>query len=139
MDSLAVGVRPLVGKAASHIVIICQTGGAGPVAVCRVDIGVAFVRHGHELVGDGKVEVARIEAVVFGVVVVVPGAVSLVPLAIKLDGVPSVAVVGIARFGVGDACGIQQFHISVGVGLAGTRMAREGGFCARPGECIVVF
>ena len=138
LDALGVGVGPLAGEAAPYVVVVREAGGAGGVAVGRVDVGVALVRHGHELVGDGEVEVARVEAVVLGVVVVVPGAVDLVPLAVQLDGVPGVAVVGVARLGVGDARGVEQLDVGVGISLAGARVAREGRLGARPGKRVVV-
>ena len=138
LDALGVGVGPLAGEAAPYVVVVREAGGAGGVAVGRVDVGVALVRHGHELVGDGEVEVARVEAVVLGIVVVVPRAVNLVPLAVELDGVPGVAVVGVAGLGILDAGRVEQLDVGVGVGLAGARVAREGRLGACPGEGVVI-
>ena len=138
LDPLGVGVGPLIGKAAFYVVVVCQAGRAGGIASGCVDLCMSWVRYGHKFVGKTKVEVACVEAVVLSVVVVVPGAVDLVPLAVELNGVPGVAVVGVARLGVGDACGVKQFDIGVGVGLAGARVACESRLGACPGEGVVV-
>ncbi len=94
---------------------------------------------GHKLIGKTEVEMARVEAVVLGVVVVVPRAIHLAPLAVELHGVPGVAVVGVARLVIGDASGVQQCNVGIRISLAGTRVASKGRLGARPLEGIVVF
>ena len=50
----------------------------------------------HELVGDAEVQVALVKVAIEVVGRVVPGAIDLVPFSVELDGIPGVAVIGIA-------------------------------------------
>lgn len=57
---------------------------------------VSLVRDCHEFVGDAEVQVSLVKVPIEVVGRVVPGAVDLVPFSIELDGIPGVAVVGVA-------------------------------------------
>ena len=50
----------------------------------------------HEFIGDTEVQVALVKVTIEIVGRVVPGAVDLVPFSVELDGIPGVAVIGIA-------------------------------------------
>ena len=105
------------------------------VAVLLVVPGVVGMRHGHELVGEAKVQVALLKVAV-GAGAVVPGQVHLAPFAVDLHGVPGVAVALYAP--VGYARGVEELGVDALVALAGARVAGEAALGAAPVELAVV-
>ena len=99
LDAACVCLRPLVGLAVAHEVVVGQVGRAVGVAFYLVVCRVVAVGDGHQLVGQAEVEMALIKVAVPVIVCVVPRKVHLAPLAVDLHGVPSVAIAGDAAVG----------------------------------------
>ena len=96
LDAIGVLGGPFVGLAVVDEVVVFEARRAGGVSVRSVDFGVSLVRDCHEFIGDTEVQVALVKVAIEVVGCVVPGAVDLVPFFVELDGIPGVAVIGIA-------------------------------------------
>ena len=96
LDAIIILGSPFVGLAVVNEVVVFEARRAGGVLVGSVDFGVPLVRDCHEFIGDTKVQMALVKVAIEVVGCIVPGAVDLVPFSIELDGIPGVAVIGIA-------------------------------------------
>ena len=96
LDAIGILGSPFVGLAVVNEVVIFEARRTGGVLVGSVDFGVPLVRDCHEFISDTKVQVALVKVAIKVVGCIVPGAVDLVPFSIELDGIPGVAVIGIA-------------------------------------------
>ena len=96
LDAIGVLGDPFVGLAVVDEVVVFEARRAGGVPDGSVDFGVSLVRDCHEFIGDTEVQVALVKVTIEVVGCVVPGTVDLVPFSVELDGIPGVAVIGIA-------------------------------------------
>lgn len=97
LDAIDVLGGPFVGLAVVDEVVVFEARRAGGVSVGSLNFGVSLVRDCHKFIGDTEVQVALVKVAIEVVGCIVPGTVDLVPFFVELDGIPGVAVIGIAR------------------------------------------
>ena len=129
-------MRPFIGLAAAHEVVVGQVGGAVGVAVRLVVLLVVGVRDRHQLVGQAEMQMPLVEVAVPAVVGVVPGQIHLAPLTVDARGVPDVAVALLAA--VGYARGAEQLGVDALVAFTGALVAREPALGGAPVGRVVV-
>ena len=96
LDAIGILGSPFVGFTVVNEVVVFEARRAGGVPVGSVDFGMSLVRDCHEFIGDTEVQVALVKVAIEVVGCVVPGAVDLAPFSVELNGIPGVAVIGIA-------------------------------------------